>query len=235
MMPVWVSLMFLVGIPFALAIVIVAWIIDHVWLTPKEAKIIKKAARKKKPLVIMGSDDGYADFEILENVGREGYASTSKKQKGKWIGFFARSIQDESTDSEAMKEEEQKKEKKLGRLINKLSSRKLFLRNAKVPVWFSYSGKAILTSLYSLIGAEATKEIAENINPVVINLTDINRLFPDPWDESQQIANETDAKIEALYEGKKFFGMEGLKYFVLPGMIIIAIMVLAIIFLVLGK
>lgn len=229
MMPMWMQLMFLIGIPLALILTNLAWILNHVFLTPKECKIIKKASRKKKGAVMLGSDDGYADLESLDITGKSGYSATSKKPEDRWVGFHARSIEEP---------EETSREKRIAQYINKLASRKMFLRHAKIPIWFGYSGKAILTSLYALIAHELTKEIAEKLkasNPgVIIDLTEIKSLFPKPWDESQLRANEVDAKTEGMLEAKKFFGMEGLKYFVLPGMIIIAIMVLAIIFLVLG-
>jgi len=96
--------------------------------------------------------------------------------------------------------------------------------------------KAILTSIYSLLGLELTDEVlkTQHINPLV-NLTEIRSLFSKPWDESQIRGYGADSKDEGIFETKKFSGAEGLKYFVLPGMIIIAIIILAIIFMVLGK
>lgn len=227
-MDFWLQLMFLFGFPLLLAITNVAWIIYRIFFIPKEAKMIIKASRKKKPIACLGSDDGYADLEVLPHAGAGGSVSTSKKPEEHWIGFLARSVEDE---------EEKTTNQKIGHLINKLASRKLFLRSAKVPIWFGYSGKAILTSLYALIAQDVISEIEKlgKLNPkVVVDLNQIKSLFPKPWDETQIRANEIDAKTEGMLEGKKFFGMEGLKYFVLPGMIIIAIIILAIIFMVLG-
>jgi len=232
-MPIWLQLLFLLGFPIMFFVTLAAWIIDYIWLTPKEAKIVKKAARKKLPLVVLGGDDGYADLDVLQKRGKAGYGSTSKKPKDAWTGFYARSVEEEREPTN----EEKEKEKAIVRLINKLSSRKLFLRHAKVPVWFGYSGKAILTSLYSLIGLDLLKETTEKIgNPkAVIDLTEIRSLFDKPWDESQIRGYGADSKDDGIFETKKFSGVEGMKYFVLPGMIIIAIIILAIIFLVLGK
>jgi len=123
-MPIWLQLLFLLGFPIMFFVVLAAWIIDHVWLTPKESKTIKKACRKKKPLAIFASDDGYIDVKMLDFTGLEGYASTSKKKKDKWTGFFARSIE----ENKGNEEKEKEKEKKISQLINKLSSRKAFFR-----------------------------------------------------------------------------------------------------------
>jgi len=224
MMPLWLELVFLLGFPIALILTVVAWVIDHVFLTPQEAKLIKKAARKKKPVVFLGSDDGYADLEMLAFTGKGGYAATSKEPKKRWTGFFARSVDEEQ--SEETKTEQKDKETRIAAFINKLASRKLFLRHAKIPIWFGYSGKAILTSLYALIGDESLKDM--KLNPVV-NLTEIKSLFSKPWDTGQQRANEIDAKTEGLLEGKKFFGVEGWKPLVVPVGIILALVICIII------
>jgi len=180
--------------------VIAAWVIWEKWLTPQESKEIRWASRKKIPLSFLAGDDGYGDFEPLPILGRQGYAATSKQREKKWIGFFA---------SSAEEVEEEDKSKKIGGLINKLAARKLYLRHAKIPIWFSYSGKAILTSLYALIGLELAKAIGDanpNPNPkVVVDLTAIKSLFPNAWDESQLEAQESDAEMTGVMMGRKFF------------------------------
>lgn len=229
-MDLWLQMFFLIGFPAMFFVTIALWAIDHIWLTPDESKIIKKAKRKKRPLVIHVGDEGYAKFEILETLGPEGYASTSKKSKQKWMGFFPRTPR--STEIEA-----EKKEAKIASFINKLASKKAFLKDAKIPVWFAYTGKAVLTSLYNLAGIKIMEERPKG-NPskaVVVDLQEIKALFDEPWDESQIRAQETDAYEEGSFTSKKFYGMDSMKMFVLPGMIIMGILVLAIVLLVLGK
>jgi len=63
----------------------------------------------------------------------------------------------------------------------------------------------------------------------------IKKAFPKSWNQAQIRALEKQSELTGMKKGEKYYGKEGLKFFVLPGMIIIAIMVLAIIFLVLGK
>jgi len=233
MMPAWVSLMFLVGIPFALAIVIVAWIIDHVWLTPKEAKAVKTAARKKKPLIVAAFDNGRCSFKVAKEIGDEGYIKTEDK----WVGFLPRPIAEGNPGN---KDEE---------TANPLITRVFTLENAKVPFLVGYSGKAVLTNPQALAimeHAEETKQkatlplelkgkklLADIFWP--INLTAIKKVFPKSWNQAQVRALEKQSELTGIKKGEKYFGKEGLRYFVLPGMIIIAIMVLAIIFVVLGK
>jgi len=233
-MPAWLSLMFLVGIPFALAIVIVAWIIDHVWLTPKEAKILKKATRKKKPLIVAAFDNGQCGFKIAKEIGDEGYIKTEDK----WVGFLPRPI------SEGNPGEDEK-------AANPLITRVFTLENAKIPFLVGYSGKAVLTNPQALAIIEHAEQTEQPIKIPLsikkggkklsvnifwpINLTAIKKVFPKSWNQAQVRALEKQSELTGIKKGEKYYGREGLKYFVLPGMIIIAIIVLSIIFLVLGK
>lgn len=219
-MVVWLQLFFLIGFPVMFFVTLALWVIDHVWLTPDESKIIKKAKRKKRPLVIHVGDEGYAKFEILETLGPEGYTSTSKKSKQKWLGFFPRVPQ-------SIEIEDGKKEAKIAAFINKLATKKAFLKDAKIPVWFAYTGKAVLTSLYNLAGIKIMEERPTG-NPseaVVVDLQEIKALFNAPWDESQIRAQETDAYEEGSFTSKKFYGMEGMKYFVLPLTLIMGVII----------
>lgn len=228
-MDLWLQLFFLIGFPTMFFLTLAIWAIDHIWLTPQEAKIIKKAKRKKKPVVIHVGDEGHAKFEILEILGPEGYASTSKDRKQKWLGFFPRIPPSEEI-------EKKNTEAKIADFINKLATKKSFLKDAKIPIWFAYSGKAILTSLYNLAGVKILEEQGNPSGPVVVNLQEIKALFAKPWDESQIRAQETDAYEEGSFTSKKFYGAEGMKYFVLPlAMITLVIVVFALTMIFLGK
>lgn len=232
MMPLWLQLFFLIGIPLILVAVIAAWIIDYFWLTPKEAKAVKKATRKKKPLIPVAFDNGRIEFKVAKEIGDEGYVKTEDG----WVGFLPRPI----SGGNPGKNEEK---------ANPLITRVFTLQDAKIPCLFGYSGKAVLTNPHALAIMEhalklkgkvrlpfeiAKEKVFANIFWPV-SLTAIKKLFPKSWNQAQVRALEQKSELTGIFKGKKYFGQEGLKYFVLPGMIIIAIMVLAIVFLVLGK
>jgi hypothetical protein len=216
----------------AIAAIIAAWIIWERYFTPEESKIIRKASRKKKALDFLASDDGYGDFVMNEKTGKGGYAETTRDPKSNWTGFYARSS--EETDGEDTKT-------KIANLINKFASRKLYLRHAKIPIWFGYAGKAILASLYSLIALDITEQLATNggnptkPQPQPIDVTAIKSLFSKPWDQSQIRAQSIDAKREGMLEEKKFSGLQSWKALVVPVGIILAlimgVIVLSVVFL----
>ena len=224
----WVMIC-LYGFPItllAIAGIISAWIIWEKWMTPQESKTIRKATRKKRPIAIHVGDEGFAKIEILDFIGKEGFASTKKDStdKDQFLGFFARSPSEEPSD----------KKGKIAAFINKLASKKVYLQHAKIPVWFAYTGKAILTSLFSLAGLELTKDLPTNPTPAVVDLQELKSLFGKPWDQTQIRANQVDARTEGVFEGKKFSSLETWKAVVVPVGIILAlvigVMVIAIVF-----
>jgi len=89
------------------------------------------------------------------------------------------------------------------------------------------------TQLPLTIKEGSKKLLADIFWPV--NLRTIKSVFQKQWNQAQIRAMEKKSELTGMKKGEKYYGKEGLKFFVLPGMIIIAIMVLAIIFLVLGK
>jgi len=225
----WVMIC-LYGFPILLLVcigIIAAWYIWEHWMTPQESKTIRKATRKKRPIAIHVGDEGFAKIEVLDFIGKEGFASTKKDStdKNQFSGFFARSSPEEPT-SDA--------KSKIASFINKLASKKVYLQHAKIPVWFAYTGKAILTSLFSLAGLEGTKELPTNPTPILVDLQEIKSLFGKPWDQTQIRANQVDARTEGVFEGKKFSSLETWKAVVVPVGIILAlvigVMVIAIVF-----
>ena len=215
-------LIFFIGIPFAFILTIIVWFVDHVWLTPQESKIIKKATRKKKPVVPVASDVGQIELKIVEEIGDEGYIRT----KDDWVGFLPRPITS-NPDKNAAK-------------VNPILSKVLSLKNAKIPFLMGYSGKAILTNPEALALLEygekkklklpfklGDKNVEVNIFWPVDPRT-IKSLFPKSWNQAQIRALEKKKELVGILKGKKFFGAEGMKYFVLPlAMITLVIVVFA--------
>ncbi len=233
MMPVWLQLLFLYGFPSILVIVLVAWAIDSFWLTPKESKLIKKATRKKRLVAAVGYDNGQCDLKMADHLGDEGYA----RMNDGWTGFLGRNVVEGNP----------KPDKNIER-TNPLITRVFILKHAKIPFMVGYAGKAIITNPQALAIVEhAQKENSKIKLPFEIrgkqllanvlwpvSMTVIKKVFPKSWNQSQIRALEKISELTGLLKGKKWYGAEGLKYFVLPGMIIIAIIILAIILLVLG-
>jgi len=231
-LPTWLQFFFLFDF-IVYIILVAAWIIDHFWLTPNESGEIKWATRKKRPLDILYYDNGQCEIKATKETSEEGY----HKLKNKWIGFNARPIvEGNPTDDELAK-------------ANTIIRRTFFLKDAKIPLNVCYAGKGVVTNAKALAIMEFAKENKQKL-PLPLEIkgkklfanimwpidgTTIKKAFPKSWNQAQLRALEKKSELTGMKKGEKYYGKEGLKFFVLPGMIIIAIMVLAIIFLVLGK
>jgi len=214
-------------------VLIIAWIIDHFWLTPKESKALKKAARKKKPIIPVAFDNGQIELKVCKELGDEGYIKTDDG----WIGFLPRPVAQGNPGNKNVE------------AVNPLVTRVFMLKDAKIPFLVGYAGKAVLTNPQALAimeHAEKTKQktklpfevrgkklLADVFWPV--NLRTVKSVFQKQWNQAQIRAMEKKSELTGMKKGEKYYGKEGLKFFVLPGMIIIAIIILAIIFLVLGN
>lgn len=223
-MPLWLELLFLVGFPAALVITVLLWIIDHVWLTPQESKIIKKAKRKKKPVVAVAFDNGQVEYKLAKEVGHEGYIKTDDD----WIGFLPRPV---ATSNPGGSEDQ----------TNPYLSRVFMLKDAKVPYLPGYAGKAILSNPQALAMLEYAQEDekkhkfklpfklgSKDVTVDIfwpVNYRIIKNAFAKSWNQAQVRAIEVKSELTGILKGKKHFGMEGLKYFILPGMIIMGIII----------
>ena len=226
---VWYWIMAAIGFPcmiIALLAVCGAWGI-YQWLTPKEAKEIRKATRKKQPLLFLFNDSGQGWFEGLKRITSSGAASTDKKAGGKhgFLGYFARKqepVFEKPTDENIAAEN-------LSGYVDGLQTSKIFLRNAKIPINVAYSGKALITSFLSLAGVEMASKMAladggtvteacpycgqqkapfkivERIELTLVNITRFFKNLSDltAWDESEQKANETDQFFLGIEEERK--------------------------------
>lgn len=194
--------------------VIIAWIIWEFWVTPKESKQIRDAKRKKTPLAILATDEGYIEILPLPIRGSEGYFGSDKKQKKRWIGFTPKepSILSELMEHDEDKnKEETEKTSKLRVLISELVNKKSYFRYAKIPVLFGVYSKAILTSIYSIAGLQTLETEASKSNPgkfTAANLGEAVRLFGKHWDQTLQRNQEVKARMEGELEAKKWAGKE---------------------------
>jgi hypothetical protein len=229
-MPFWLQLFFLFGIPIICILTNAGWIIDHIWLTPKESKTIKRATRKKRPLVDVSFDTGVTEYKVVKEIGDEGYV----KCEDGWIGFLPRAVTKGNPGHSA----------NLTPFITHVDT----LKHAKIPILRGYSGKAILTNTTALAMMEHARTKNEKVEmPLTINgqkieakvfwpvnLRTLKSLFPKCWNQAQVRASEVKSELVGMLKGKKHFGQEGMKYFVLPGMIIIAIIIGILAIMVLG-
>lgn len=193
------SYAFWVLMPIFLANVIYNLIYSY--RTPREAKILRKAALSKKPINLTTGDDGFLDIEILETTKAEGAASTKKDMDSpkRWTGFFSRKQVKPSNVEDAAKPELVK----AFTVLNDIATAKTFLRGSKIPVWVSYRGKGVLASIQSLAAMALTDEVKESWKNTKIDIQTLKSLFPASWNQSQIRANEIEAYQEGRLEEKR--------------------------------
>lgn len=234
----------------------VAWLVFEKWFTPAESKYLRRAFRRKRPLIFLGGDDGYADFVDAPFSGSEGILQTRKEGRTQehYTGALPRPKEFDETDiqltdeSDLIDENGQPKKDKDGKplksqynktktvaianFISSLANRRLLLRGAKIPVWLAYRGKAILASLYGLAALDMlqamsqAKEFKEAFSAV--DVVAIKALFAEQWNESQINAQETDAERKGFLNAKKFAGKESLIMFFVV-MIVLVVLVICLI------
>jgi len=198
----------------AVIAIISAWVIWEFRITPLEARRIRTASRKKRTLFELAGDDGYVDFHFAHRSGSEGSVETKKRGKTKeyWAGFLPQQrkyVIDEEKVIVAS-DKDRKKTIAIAHFLNRLASRKLFLRHARIPVWIGYRGKAVLTSIISLAGLEILVEL-QSLFPeefATIDIVALKTLFPNSWNESQVTAHATDSERIGALETKKLLGRE---------------------------
>jgi len=187
--------------------------------TSLESKRLRKASLSKKGINLKFGDDGFVDLEILEQTKSEGAATTNKDidSTKRWTGLFSRkqitpsdeelankvglTTNDEVAQKTGMKkatDEQRVILRKAFLALNELATTKNFLRHSKIPIWISYSGKAVLASVQSLAAMEITDKLKAELEKVKIDGQMIKSLFPPSWNQSQIRANE----IEAFQEGR---------------------------------
>lgn len=219
---IWIVIIMAIGIIGILA----AWSIQEFWLTPLESKTIRKAARKKKGLQILETDDGRLLFRIAEKMFPEGITETKKDKKTKsfWTGLLGRNVeapklQHPPTDNlnaeqKAEIEKALKQQKQIFDLLSEQSSKKTHLEGAKIPVNVGYYGKAILTKIGHIASITALQKLDDLKDEVFIatDFTTLKTLFDMPWDQTQLAAQAQQKEQEGFLKGKKAsMGNEGFK------------------------
>lgn len=226
---------------FSTIAVAIAWVVYEKWFTPQESKDLRKAFRSKMPLCVLGGDDGYADMKSAAVSGPEGILETqSKGRTGEhYTGALPRPVQfsedDLKDDVDTGGGKDLAKTVAMANYISMLASRRLILRGARIPIWFAYRGKAVLTSMYGLValqlleGASKIKEFKEAFAPIDINA--IKALFSEQWNESQMNAQEADKERKGELKARKFAGKDSLIIFfafmILLVVVIIILLVVA--------
>lgn len=221
----------------------IAWFVYERFFTPDESKYIRKAFRKKQPLLFLGGDDGFCDIHNAPFSGSEGALRTADQGKTKehYLGILPRPktygaeditpfmAKDKATNNDSVK-----KTVALANYISMIANRRLLLRGARVPVWIGYRGKAIITSLYGLVALQILETLVEDSKKEAQDMKDkakaemekslslifatvdilaIKALFSRQWNQSQIIACETDAERAGEVRSKKFGSKESLMMF----------------------
>lgn len=240
----------------ALAAVGGAWLIYEKWFTPVESKKLRDAFRRKRPLLVEGGDDGFADMTPAHKSLPEGVLSTKPQGRGKdnFIGALPRPHKYTESDlsdvkmpealkavnNEDMTEAEKKKLQttlSVANYLDALANRRLLLRGSKIPVWFAYRGKAILTSIYWLVAVQMLEAMAKagEFEEAfgTVDLVAIKALFPiKQWNVSQLKMQELDAERTGELKAKKFAGKDSLilMFAIMIILVVVVIMLIAVIY-----
>lgn len=211
------------------------WFIYEHFFTPLESKALRRATRKKRPLMILGGDDGYADIHDAPFSGPEGILQTKKKGKTQehYTGALPRPREFDESEIEVEDGKDIKKTVAVANYISMLANRRLLFRGARVPVWFAYRGKAIMASLYGLAALQIVEGLskAENLKSVFapVDIVALKSLFAEQWNESQLNAQEADAERIGELKAKRFAGKETLimVFAVMIVLVVLSIMLIA--------
>ena len=156
----WVCSVFIIGF-----IVALVWRFIGEYRTPGESKRIRDASHRHRTSMVLAGDEGTAEWKTAERVGSAGYAVTKPEGKFKfhYTGLFPRRGKipeivtvDEGCDLE--------KTRMLASYVNELNTRKLFLKDAKIPVWFGVKSKSILASIYAIAAIQLTEDFQKAFN-----------------------------------------------------------------------
>lgn len=216
----------------------IAWFVYEKWFTPNESKNMRRAFRRKRPLVFLAGDDGYADFVDAPFSGSEGILQTSKQGRTQehYTGALPRPREFDESDIQLSDQKEnspsqfdKKKTVAMANFISSLANRRLLLRGAKIPVWLAYRGKAILASLYGLAALDLLTAMAQAKEFkdafAAVDVIAVKALFGEQWNESQINAQETDAERKGFLNAKKFAGKESLIMFFVVMIVFIAVLI----------
>lgn len=151
---VWVAVFLAIGI----VAVFVYHLIDQ-YRTPLFSKKSRDAHRQKKPAILLGGDEGFADLDTGYYVGNEGWIET--KEAGKpptnYIGLLPRPsrISDKYTVEEG---KDLTATRKLAEYINFLNTRKIFVRGSNNPIWVAVKAKGIVMNIKAVAAIQLTEE-----------------------------------------------------------------------------
>jgi len=216
----------------ALMAVGVCWFVWEHWFTPSESKTLRNAARKKRPLMVLGGDDGYADIVDAAYSGSEGILATKGRGRTKehYTGALPRPKQFAEKDITVSKDKDVTKTVATANFISMLANRRLLLRGTRVPVWFAYRGKAILSSLYGLAALQVLEGISKlkefQVSFAAVDILAIKALFSEQWNESQLNAQETDAERVGELKAKRFAGKESLIMFFAVMILLVVVLIM---------
>lgn len=219
----------------ACAAIGISWFVWEHWLTPAESKHIRRASRKKRPLIVLGGDDGYADINDAAFSGPEGILQTKKvgRTQEHYTGALPRPREFDETEIQVSKDKDVVKTTAIANFVSMLANRRLLLRGARIPIWIAYKGKAVIASLYGLAaiqvleGMSKLPELKETF--AAVDIVAIKSLFSEQWNESQINAQETDAERVGELKAKRFGGKESLViiFALLIGVVVLAIVLVA--------
>lgn len=209
----WQWLQMSVWVAVGLTIAVIASVIFHLiteFRTPLESKAIRNASHGRKSGAFLISDDGVADFKAAARTGSEGYIET--KKEGKFKFYHTAFTPRPGTVSSEINvtpggEKDLAKTRALAERINRLNTTKVFLRGARIPIWFGVYSKGLLASAYAIAGLQLT-EILEKAT------IEAGQVFPIDVTALKQMvtkASYNESQINALASDHEHIGEERAK------------------------
>lgn len=216
--------------PIGMIVILLAWVIWWLKLTPKQVKRLRYALTKKLPHMDVEFDDGHCEILYATEIKPEGVIKSKIGKNSELIFTLPRPIAEAEKDGDS-------------NALNELLTRKTTMDG--VPHFSGYSGKGILTNKKTLAtlehspiepltsnpSAKLEVDVEGNVANVFfpVSRKQLKAAFGKQWNQAQLRALEVAAEMDGMLQGKKYFGgaiKQWMPFFIIA-LLIIAIIVLA--------
>jgi hypothetical protein len=207
-----IELLFLVGLPMQIIITKTIQLVFETLLTTEDAKTLREASNAKATAVLVAYDDGSHELQYVKQRFSEGAIKTNK-------GLIFALMRPNEDLSQKLYDEHGKEvtvTSEVKKTIQKITSTKAFLRKSRIPLLVAYAGKAVAITIEALSSIQNPNPLSE------VEVTQLKTLFPELWDQSSIQGIELTSEWAGMKEGKKFFGMENMKYMIIALIVIAA-------------
>lgn len=216
--------------PIGIIVILLAWVIWWLKLTPKQVKRLRYCLTKKIPPLATAFDDGHCEILPATEVMPEGIIKSKIGKNPELIFALPRPYDNGKENTEPNP-------------LNVLLTRRFTMDG--VPFFVGYVGKAVLTNIKTLAnlehagietlgnpgGSERKLEINGKEHSVFfpVDMRTLKTAISKSWNQAQIRALEVKAELSGMLRGKKYFGgaiKQWMPFFIIA-LLIIAIIVLA--------